>query len=574
MRIGYLQWTILPLAMAACGTAPHVASAQPAPAAGTVEAWLTTSLTDLGNRCFPGSDGRRFREATTPRSLVADPSELSLRAEELRDQAALPALFRFVFFKKDFSDWRANKHIGSRLFDSDPNLFGRFQPDVDFNNLHYRSSCMSMLRAALDANAGNVPLSPIRAAVSTEFSAQNRQDLSIMRGRFLSPLGMALRTSGPERVAANMRVWRHYVARGYPDSAFYLDNVTGWLTITVKDIQRKTSGRLEASGGANWMVASINASLQVGAQTDDQLMASGFRVLVLVDSPSVTQASWERLPTDSAIGAVLEEFTTPAQGTDLQLRYASPGASQVHRQIMDGLPANLCVPNAWNPQVTPASGNSAWGSLSLDNVAPVSATDARCAFVVRYIPSFSAIPTTELADGDIDLTYSIRFRQAAGPRSLSFGAGAAIPISNRPTVVPPSVAVEASVDTTGRASFRVPFSINDEGVPIDRDNFANPRLSLTDAKLACGGWERILPNVSIEREGVIYYLQGAHVFGNRSADRPSTGACNVTVALPLPRPGGATLQRTLEAPVAIDLMRLNPVEDPAEQRAPQTAREP
>ena len=322
------------------------------------------------------------------------------------------------------------------------------------------------------------------------------------------------------------------------------------------------------------MVASVNASVQVGAQTDDQLMASGFRVLVLVDSPSVSQASWERLPTDSAIGAVLEEFTTSAQGTDLQLRYASPGASQVHRQIMDGLPANLCATSAWNSQVTPGNANAAWGSLTLDNVAPVSATDARCAFVVRYTPSFSAIPATELTDGDIDLTYSIRFRQAAGSRTLTFGANAAIPISNRPTVIPPSMAVESSIDTTGRASFRVPFSINDEGVPIDRDNFANPRLSLTGAKLVCGGWERILPTVSIEREGVIYYLQGAHVFGNRSADRPSTGACNVTVALPLPRPGGATLQRTLEAPVSVDLRRLRPVEDPPEQTAPQTAREP
>jgi len=534
----------------------------PVTAQNTVEDVLDNALQDLGTRCFPGNAGRRFRDANDAKDLVTDEAELSLPVEEFSG-SSLAALFRFVFLTRSLNDWRNNSNINTRFLEMDAR---DFQPDRDFDNVYYLSSCMSMLKTAINAETGgNVPTASIRAAVNLEFDRTGRQDLSIMRGRFLSPLGRALRSSGAERVRANMLIWDYYADRNAkPANAAFLDAVTGWLVITVRDMERRTSGSLNANAGGNWMVASVNATVEARAQTNEQLVANGFRVYIL--SRPTTQASWDTLPSPAAIGKVLSEEAQYQAHPDPSLRYAAQGTVQQHLQVISGVPTEACALAQWNSTVT--STQPTWGTLRLASVAPISPGSAQCAFTVRFTSMWDNIPPSERADGTIDLEYTITNQRRAGTERLTLVAHAPVQTSDQPVVQPPRTAVPTEVATNlSQMRMRVPFTILDDLVAINRQAFGTGTRVYLPTQLECGSWKTNIQTYVVHEGGGLYYLEGEHVFGLDPQNRPTAGNCSISLDLLLPRSSGGSVTRSFSAPISIDLTKL-PTATPAVSTPP------
>jgi len=312
----------------------------------------------------------------------------------------------------------------------------------------YSSNCTAILGAALGADANvSFPIAKLSATVKADYQSSDTGELGMIVGVFNSPFlqlynGLLSRDSA---VFAHLALWDWYrnkystATSIAPDKYYVLSWFNGVSLYKVNKESRQTDGSVNMSASASYLsLASVTSSLTAQYKNYGAINVNNYKFAAFAfkDSP---RSKFEQLDAPDQIISWAKQnafavLDSKSFGSNNILRQGYP---EVHSQVINGVPEELCNHNFWTPN---PSAFAKVGTLSVtgETFVAISAAQAvpGCSLTLTFKPDDALF--TGASTGNIDLVYSLDSKVA--DKTLEITA-ARVPLqtSSLPLLTPSSV---------------------------------------------------------------------------------------------------------------------------------------
>lgn len=230
--------------------------------------------------------------------------------------------------------------------------------------LVYTYTCSGIVSAALSAEV-DVPMASIKSALKAGYSSQQEGAISLLEGRFVSPLSTLLAGNGysADRLRALLSVWNWYAS--YPDEAKkphkIISDVIGVAVLESLELSKAANGEGTLTGSFSGAIPFLNlgVDMQKKVTAVSELQVREFSTAIYVHGGKA-DVQLEDLKTPAEIAQIVSNFSAEFDATDANYHaMLQPGEQNTHLQIVRGVPAALCNGNYW--KVVPSlPGDPSW----------------------------------------------------------------------------------------------------------------------------------------------------------------------------------------------------------------------